>query len=187
MHDHYMTAAEPLQHARLNADQIGMEHAHHLVFRAGGVGERAQDVEQGAHTEFLAHRRRVFHRAVVIGREHETDTDFPDRSRDLLRLQVDVDAERLQHVSAARLARYRASAVLRDRSTRRSRDERRGGRDVEAVRGIASRAAGIDQHIVSHDRNVGREFAHDLRRGSNLADRFLLHAQAGDDRRDQHR
>jgi len=55
------------------------------------------------------------------------------------------------------------------------------------VCGIAAGTTGIDQRIGGCDRDVGREFAHDLRRRSNLTDRFLFHAQASDDRCDQHR
>lgn len=94
-------AAEALQNADLDADQIGMEDAEHLVGCAGGVGERAEDVEEGAHAEFATHRRGVLHGAVVIGGEHEADTDFVDALADLLGAEVDVDAERFEHVGAA--------------------------------------------------------------------------------------
>ena len=43
--------AEPLQHAHVDADEVGMEHADQLVGRAGRIGERAQDVEDRAHAE----------------------------------------------------------------------------------------------------------------------------------------
>ena len=81
MHHHHVAAAEALQHAGLDADQIGMEHAHHLVLRPGRVGERAQQVEQRAHAQLAPHRRGVLHGAVEVGREHEADADFVDALR----------------------------------------------------------------------------------------------------------
>ena len=145
VHHQHMAAAEPLQHARLDADQVRMEHAQHLVFRAGGIGQRPQHVEHRAHAEFAAHRRGVFHRAVEIGREHEADADLVYALADLFRGQVEVDAERFQHIRRAAGRRHRAPAVLGDPRTRRGGDQRAGGGDIEGVRGIAAGAAGIHQ------------------------------------------
>ncbi len=61
-----------------------------------------------------------------------------------LRLDLDLDAERGQHVGAARARRDRAVAVLGDRHAARRRDERRRGRDVEGAPAVAAGAAGVD-------------------------------------------
>ena len=65
MHHQHMAAAEALQHACLNADQVGVKYAHHLIVCTRRIGQRAQHVEQGAHTQLTPHRRGMFHRAVV--------------------------------------------------------------------------------------------------------------------------
>jgi hypothetical protein len=41
---------------------------------------------------------RVPHRRVVGGREHEPEAQLVDRARDLPRLQLEPEAERLEHV-----------------------------------------------------------------------------------------
>ena len=181
MNDQHVPAAEPLQHAHLDAHQVGVEHAHHLVLRAGRIGERAENVEYRAHPELPAHRRGVLHRAVVVGREHETDAHLVDAARHLLGREIDVDAERFQHVGAAGLARHGAAAVLRDLRARRGGDERRRSGDVEGVRRVAAGAAGVDEVRRRPAPYLGRELAHHLRRGGDLADGLLLHAQADDD------
>ena len=56
----------------------------------------------------------MLHGAVVIGREHEADAGFGDALGDLLRFQVEIDAERLEHIGAARLAGNRTPAMLGD-------------------------------------------------------------------------
>ena len=71
-----MLSAQPLQGAHLNTDQVGVKHAHQNMGRAGRVGQRAQDVEDGAHAELFADGRDVFHGRVVVGREHEADADL---------------------------------------------------------------------------------------------------------------
>jgi hypothetical protein len=53
-----------------------MENTHDLLRCVGRVGQRAEDIENRPHAQFAAHRRGVFHRAVVVGREHEADAGF---------------------------------------------------------------------------------------------------------------
>ena len=102
-------------------------------------------------------------------------------------LQHDVGAERLQHVGAARFRRHRAPAVLRDARAGGRGDEHRRGRDVERMRRVAAGADDVDQMLAVRHLDPGREFAHHLRRGGDLADRLLLDPQADGQRRDHHR
>jgi hypothetical protein len=95
--------------------------------------------------QLLAHRRHVLHGRMVVGREHEADAALLDAARDLLGRQVDVDAQRLQHVGAARLARHAAPAVLAHLGARCGRHEHRAGRDVEGVRAVAAGADDVHQ------------------------------------------
>ncbi|MGC4012902.1 MAG: hypothetical protein QM755_00050 [Luteolibacter sp.] len=106
-----------------------------------------------------------------------------DAFGDPLGRKIEVDAQRLQHVRAAGLARHAAPAVLAVLGTRRRRDEHRAGRDIEGMRAVAAGAHDVDQvRRVAH-MHLGRELAHHLRGGCDLADGFLLHAQAGDEAR----
>ena len=93
--------AEALQRPRLDADQIGMEHAHQDVGRTGRVGQRAEDVEDRAHAELAAHRRDVFHRRVVIRRKHEAQAGLGNALRYRRRRQRQVHAQCFQHVGTA--------------------------------------------------------------------------------------
>ena len=128
-----MLAFQSLQHAHENADQVRMKHAQQLVWRAGGIGQRAEDIEDGPDAELLAHRRRVLHRAVMARREHEAYARLGYACRDLSRLEHDLGAQRLEHVRAARFGRHRASAVFGDPRPGRGGDEHRRGGDVEGM------------------------------------------------------
>jgi hypothetical protein len=150
------------------------------------VGQRPEDVEDGLDAQFLAHRCHVLHGRMVVRREHEADAALFDGARNLLRVEVDVDAQRLQHVGAARLARHAAPAVLADLGARRGRDKHRAGRDVEGVRAVATGADDVHEILGVLDGHLGRHLAHHLRGRGDLADGFLLHAQAGDQRGHHH-
>src|SRR6266700_3718285 len=89
-----------------------MKDTHQLRRRAGRIGERSQNVEQSAHAKLPPHRSGVFHRRVVRRRKHEADPYLVDAAAHLLGLQVDVCAQRLQHVRTARLRRHGPVAVL---------------------------------------------------------------------------
>ena len=94
--------AQALQHAHLDADQVGMEHAHQDVRRAGRVGQRAEDVEDRAHAELLAHRRRrSSSRGWWLGANMKPMPVSSMQCATCVRRQVDVGAERFEHVGAA--------------------------------------------------------------------------------------
>jgi len=124
---------------------------------------------------------------VVYRREHEADADLLDAARHLRRLQVDARAQRLQHVGAARLRRHAAVAVLGHAAAGRGHHEHAGGADVEAVRAVAAGADDVDEVRILRHLDLGRELAHHHRSTGDLADGFLLDAQAGEDGRSHHR
>ena len=93
--------AELRQHLRDRAHELRREHAHHLCPRAGRVRQRAEDVEDSPRRELAPHRRRVLHRRVVRRREEEAEAELVDRARDPLRRQLELEAERLEHVRRA--------------------------------------------------------------------------------------
>jgi hypothetical protein len=114
VNDQGPAAPETLQHAHLDADEVGMEYADQVLLRVRRVGERAEDVEYGLDAQLAPHWCRMLHRAMVIGREHESDAGLRNARGNLLGLQREVHAERLQQIGAARFAGDRAVAVLRD-------------------------------------------------------------------------
>ena len=67
------------------------------------------------------------------------------------RRQVDLAAERLQHVGAAAGAGHRPITVLGDADARAGGDEGRGGADVEDVLAAAAGAAGVQQRPSEFD------------------------------------
>ncbi|MPN21209.1 hypothetical protein SDC9_168588 [bioreactor metagenome] len=164
-----------------------MEDAHQGVRRGRRIGERAKDVEDGAHAHFTPHWRDVLHRAVVVGREHEADAALLDAGGDLFWRQIDVGTQRFEHVGAARARRHAAPAVLGHLGAGRSSDEDRCGGNIEAMRGIAAGADDIDEVLVVRHLDRRRQLAHDTGGGGDLADGFLLDAQSGDDGGNHHR
>jgi hypothetical protein len=108
----------------------------------------------------------------MVGRcEHEAEAELVDRLRDALGGELELEPELLEHVGAAGERRDRAIAVLRDACAGRRRDERGGGRDVERLAAVATRAGGVDEIVALRvDRNHVR--AHGLGRAGDLVGRL---------------
>ena len=117
----------------------------------------------------------ILHRRMMRGREHEADAGLADAARHLFGRQLDLDAERHQHVGRAGARGERAVAMLGDRHA--------GARDDQAPRRwrccrCRSIAAGAD-HI---DGVRGRFHPQHLRahrghRAGDLVDGLAAHAQ----------
>ena len=183
-----MIGAQALHHARLYANQVGMEHPHQGIGRTRRIGQRTKNVEQGTHPHLAPHRGDVLHRAVVGGRIHEADARGLDAFGNLRRGEVEIDTQRLDDVGSTRLRRHAAAAVLGDPGPRRSGDENGGGGDVEGVGTIATGADNVEEVFVRRlDLDLGRHLAHHRGRGGYLADGFLLDAQASEDGGGHHR
>ena len=160
-----------------------MEDTQQIVWRRSRIGERPENVEDRAHTEFLADGGNVLHGRMVVGREHEADAALSDAGSDLLTVQHDVGAQRLQHISCTRLGGHASVAVLGDGAPCSGHHEHDGGGDVEGVRTVTAGAHDVDEvATISHVDRVG-ELAHDLGSGRDLTDGLLLDAQAGQDGR----
>ena len=179
--------AQLLQHAGLDADKIGMEYAHQNIRRTGRIGQRAEDVEHRAHAHLAAHRRHHLHRRVMHRREHEADSGGFDAGGHVFGPQLDLRAQRFEHIGAAGFRRHAAIAVFRDFRARRRNHEHAGGGDIESMRAVAAGADDIDQLFAVGHFNLVRKLAQHGGRCGNLANRFFLHAQAGEDRRDHRR
>ena len=182
-----MLGAQALQRPHLDTDQIGVEHAHQNIGRAGRVGEGPEDVEDGAHPQFTAYGRHVFHGRVVVGCKHEAHADLFDAARNRLRREVDVHAERLHHIGAAALAADTAPTVLADPGACGSGHKHGAGGDVEGVRAIAPGTHNIEQMGRISHMHLGRKLAHHLGGCGDLADGFFFNAQASDQGGHQHR
>ncbi len=124
---------------------------------------------------------------MMIRRKHEADARLVDAFGNLLGGQCDFCPERFEHVGAARSRRHAASPVFGDTRTGGRGHEHRGGRDVERAGRVAAGAAQVDQVGAIRQLHLRRKLAHDLRRGRDLADRFLLNPQTHRQRRDLYR
>ena len=169
-------------HAHRLGDAVhvpGVGDADELVARPGRVGQRADEVERRRHAELAAHRRDVLHGEVVARREHEADAAGGDAAAHLLRREVDGDAERLEDVGAAALARRRAVAVLGDGDAGAGGHERRRRRDVEGAGAVAAGAAGVEDDVGVHLDLLG-ELAHGASHADDLVGRLALHAESAE-------
>ena len=168
--------AQPAQHARHGFGQVRAEHADRHVFGAGRIGQRAEDVEHGAGGQFAPRTNGVAHGRVVVDGVTETDAGLVDAVRHLLGVDVQPDAQRAQHVCAARLARDGAVAMLGDGHAGAGDDESRGGGDVEGAAVVAAGADDIGQRAVMW-RHRDRVGAHGACTAGDLRHRLALHAQ----------
>ena len=164
-----------------------MEHAHQNVGSTGRIGQRPEDVKNGAHTQLFAHRSHVFHGRMVVRRKHKANADLFDGACDLLRRQIDVATQGLNHIGAARFAADAAPTMFGGFSPSSSGHKHGAGRDVESVSAVTSRSNDVDQVRGIGHMHFGRELTHDLGCCSDLADGFLLHTQTGDQRSRHHR
>ncbi len=120
----------------------------------------------------------MFHGRMQLGREQKADPHLIDAFADLLRRQVQVDAQLVEHVGAAAFAAGGAVAVLGDLQSRARRHKSDRRADVERPRLIAAGAAGIQQQIgVGFGRDAVGIGAHRPRAADDLVLRLALHAQ----------
>ncbi len=112
--------------------------------------------------------------------EEKAEAELVDRALDPLGLELEPEAERLEHVGGTRRGRCRTVAVLRDAGAGAGRDECRGGRDVVRVRAVAPGADDVDEICALR---VDREhmLSHRLGAARDLVGRLALRAQ-GDEK-----
>ena len=147
--DERAARAELGQHVGDHGHELRRVDADDLGARAGRVRQRAEHVEDGARRELVPDRPGVLHRGMVRRREHEAEAELVDRLRDPLGGEVELEAERLEHVGAAGQRGDRAVAVLRDACAGCRGDERGRGRDVERLAAVAAGAGGVDEVVAS--------------------------------------
>ena len=164
-----------------------MEDAHQDIGGAGRVGQWAQDIEDGAHAQFFAHGRHVFHGRVVVGRKHEANALLFQALGDLCRLEVDIHTQGFQHIGAAALAADASAPVLADLGAGGCGHKHAAGGDVEGVAAVAAGAHNVHQMGFVLHFHLGGEFAHHPRGGGDFTNGFLLDTQPRDDGRHHHR
>ena len=125
------------------------------------------------------------HRRVVRLREEEAEAELVDRALDPFRRQLELEAERLEHVCRPGLRRRRAVAVLRDRGSRGRGDERGSGRDVVRVRAVAAGAHDVDE-IGAGGADTEDVLAHRLGAAGDLVRRLALRTQRDEEAGDLH-
>src|SRR3546814_6102650 len=87
----------------------------------GRIGERTENVENGARPEFHPAWADVAHGGMVHGCEHEADAGFADAATDPFRADFQIDAERRQCVGCAGFRAEGPVAVLGDRDRKSTR------------------------------------------------------------------
>ena len=113
---------------------------------------------------------------MIARRKHERETALSQHHRRAFGSDLERKARRLQDVGTPAGARGRAIAVLGDRDSGRSNDERSHRGDVERIGVIAAGADDVDDHrqIVL---DVQAALAHSARRPDDLFDALALRCE----------
>ena len=141
MHDKGPLGSQRRQRAAHQQHLAGRQHADHLRPRAGRVGQRPAEVEDGPKSQRAAQRPHSLHGRVIERRKEEHESGLAQALDGQLRAQIDGHAQRLQHVGRAAARGDGAVAVLGHFGSRGRGHQRRAGGDVEGQR---SPAAGAD-------------------------------------------
>ena len=102
MDDQHVIRAKLAQYFCNDADQLNVKDTHELMLGARGVRKWAQDIEDGAYTEFFADRGNMLHGRMVVGRKHKANARLLNRLGDLCGRQMNIGAKGFQNVRTAR-------------------------------------------------------------------------------------
>src|SRR6267378_7773666 len=137
--------AELRQRGCNRVDYIRGENAEHLRFGARRVSERAKKIKDRALHDLLPRGHGVARRRVRRGGEQKTDANFTHRAAGYRERQINVYAKDLENIRGAAAGADGTVAMLGNASTRRRRDNRRGGGYVERAGFVAACTACIDK------------------------------------------
>ncbi len=179
-----MLGAKQPEHPRHLERQLGIGHADDLMPGAGGIGERAKDVEHRPDADLLPGRAGEAHCRMEERRVHEPDSDLVNAAADRLGTQLDPDAESFKHVGRAAAAGHCPVPVLRHPHPGSGDHEGGDGRDIERSRGISAGTAGIDHRIVTRKWHSQRVLAHHFGEPGDLLLGLAPHPQRGQERAD---
>ncbi len=172
---HRVHGAVGLEHPEHRLGHRRIAHPDHLPVRPGGVGKRAEQVEDRRCAERPAHRGGVAHRRMEARGEAEAEPHLLDAVGDSGRAEVDGNAERLQHVGRARPRGGSSAAVLADPAARPGYYAGGHGRDVDRPRPVAAGAARVDE--IAADLDQLRVLEHRRDEAGQLLHRLALRAQ----------
>ena len=169
--------------------EMGSGNSDDLRGGSGGIGERAEKIENGANAEGAAGGHSVLHGGVNGGREEKSDADFFDGLADARGRLFDDDAELFEDVGCAGARTCGAIAVLGDAHACSGDDEGRGSGNVESIAAVAAGTAGIHEHFVGA-RMAGGEnrrgvAAHGGGEADEFVDGFALHAESDEEGGDE--
>ena len=162
---------------------VGPRYADELPGDPGRVGQRTEQIEDGAHAEVAPGAGRVTHRGMECGREQKRDAAGVEAAFDDRRGRIHGNPEGAEEIGASAAARDRAVAVLRDRHAAPGEDEGGQRRDVECRGAIAPGAAGIEPRPVA-GRQRDRVRAHRRCQPDDLGRPLPLHRQRDQQSRD---
>ena len=158
--------------------------ADELEVGAGGVGEGAQEVEDGSHFEFDTRLPGVAHGGMVGGCEEEADADFANGAGTIGGGDVDVDAEGFEQIGAAEGAGRGASTVFGDFEAGAGDDEGGDGGDVEGTGAVAAGATGVEEQVIGGDIDSDGMQAHGAGKADDLIPHFAAHFDSDGEARD---
>lgn len=128
-------------------DEVRGVDAHDLRGCSGGIGEGAEEVEDGADSEGAADGHDGLHRRVEAGGVEEGEAMRSEGGGGFDGREADGDAEGFEDVCGAGLRCDGAVAVLGYGGSGGCGDEGGGGGDVEGTGGITAGAAGVDEEL----------------------------------------
>ena len=128
-------------------DQVRGVDAHDLGGCSGGIGEGAEEVEDGADSEGAADGHDGLHRWMEAGGVEEGKAMRSEGGGGFDGREADGDAERFEDVCGAGLRCDGAVAVFGYGGSGGGGDEGGGGGDVEGAGGVAAGAASVDEEL----------------------------------------
>ena len=146
VHNHAPFYAQTGENPGQGLRQIAVVHAQQLHGRRSRVGQRSQNVEHRAETQFFTNRAHIFHGRVILLGEEEAHARFLQQLHTPCRALVDIDSQRLQAVRRPAQGGRRPVAVLGHLHASRRRNQRRSGRDVKAL-GVVTAGTHDFKHI----------------------------------------
>ncbi len=159
-----------------------MRHTRRRFARSsGGIGERAEQIENRAHAQFAARGNRIARGGVHRGCVEKADADLFDGFGDTFGREIDFYSEGFEHVGRAAARAGGTVAVFGDAHAGSGDDEGHGGGNVERATRVAAGAAGVHEHFVgmfaAGGKNWGGVAAHGQGEADDFVNRFAFYAQ----------
>ena len=96
--EHQCGGTARLEHSRHQRRLLDVGNTDSRSLGPGRVAERTEEVKHSRHAELTANRACMPEAEVEFGRKHEGQTNFLEDRRHLLRFQVELHAERAEHI-----------------------------------------------------------------------------------------